>query len=276
MQRSGPSTTRRGSAGKVRFGSGSGPFFLNTELEPRVRFGHWSNREPEPAFSSVQLLGSGSGSGSNLASPARTPNLNSAFGSAIARTSNLNAAFSSVQFGFEPIFEPDPASTTWRMTNSSRSHRGAIFPGTHNFTIASGAFDNVTRTEVVFQRSGGAGARFPNVPNGRYRSAAPDASERDLWRYFSSSTRESDMTVAIYQVDAAEEVLLLKYVRSQVSKEWRRDIARYMTARHPRIMQIYAAASCDLVFDCLGNPDVLAQSPMPALSYLGICSGRLT
>ncbi|KAJ7746038.1 hypothetical protein B0H16DRAFT_967780 [Mycena metata] len=56
-------------------------------------------------------LGSGSGSGSNLASQARTPNLNSAFGSAIARTLNLNAVFSSVQFRFEPISEPDPAST---------------------------------------------------------------------------------------------------------------------------------------------------------------------
>ncbi|KAJ7262465.1 hypothetical protein C8J57DRAFT_453921 [Mycena rebaudengoi] len=38
------------SAGKVRFGSGSGPFPLNSEPEPRIRFRECLNLEPEPAF----------------------------------------------------------------------------------------------------------------------------------------------------------------------------------------------------------------------------------
>jgi hypothetical protein len=36
------------SGGTVRFGSGSGPFSLNAEPEPDVRFGKMPNLEPEP------------------------------------------------------------------------------------------------------------------------------------------------------------------------------------------------------------------------------------
>ncbi|KAF8133574.1 hypothetical protein K438DRAFT_2127778 [Mycena galopus ATCC 62051] len=38
------------SGGKVRFGSGSGPFWPNAEPEPRVRFSNSPNLEPERAF----------------------------------------------------------------------------------------------------------------------------------------------------------------------------------------------------------------------------------
>ena len=38
------------SVGEVRFGSGSGPFALNPEPEPGVRFRKSLNLEPEPAF----------------------------------------------------------------------------------------------------------------------------------------------------------------------------------------------------------------------------------
>ncbi|KAJ7153392.1 hypothetical protein C8R46DRAFT_1042399 [Mycena filopes] len=48
---------RPNSAGKVRFGSGSGYFFPNAERERRVRFRHLLNPEPEPAFT----FGSASG-----------------------------------------------------------------------------------------------------------------------------------------------------------------------------------------------------------------------
>ncbi|KAJ7162500.1 hypothetical protein C8R46DRAFT_1037706 [Mycena filopes] len=41
---------RDASAGKVRFGSGSGYFFPNAERERRVRFRHFPNPEPEPPF----------------------------------------------------------------------------------------------------------------------------------------------------------------------------------------------------------------------------------
>ncbi|KAJ7090478.1 hypothetical protein C8R44DRAFT_750993 [Mycena epipterygia] len=46
------------SAGKVRFGSGSGPFALNAEPERGVRFGQLPNLEPERAFSAL-VVGKG-------------------------------------------------------------------------------------------------------------------------------------------------------------------------------------------------------------------------
>ncbi|KAJ7149954.1 hypothetical protein C8R46DRAFT_1198545 [Mycena filopes] len=62
-------------------------------------------------------FGSRFGSGSDAPSNARTPNPNVAFGSGSARTSNLNAAFSSVRFRFEPISEPNLASTTRQLSS---------------------------------------------------------------------------------------------------------------------------------------------------------------
>ncbi|KAJ7016176.1 hypothetical protein C8F04DRAFT_1203077 [Mycena alexandri] len=56
-------------------------------------------------------FGSGFGSGSNLASTARTPNLNAGFGLAIFRTPNLNARSVQVRFRFGPISEPNLATT---------------------------------------------------------------------------------------------------------------------------------------------------------------------
>ncbi|KAF7337103.1 hypothetical protein MVEN_02147900 [Mycena venus] len=45
--------------------------------------------------------------------------------------------------------------------------------------------------------------------------------------------RKSPVTVAIYQGDGAKESV----------EEWQQDIVKYMSARHPNIIQIYAAAS---------------------------------
>ncbi|KAJ6615288.1 hypothetical protein B0H10DRAFT_1949996 [Mycena sp. CBHHK59/15] len=87
----------KGSAGKVRFGSGSGPFALNTEPEPRVRFRPLLNPEPEPVFSQ------------NLA------HKGSAFEHHPLNTNTEpNFVFSSVRFRFEPIPEPDLATTIER------------------------------------------------------------------------------------------------------------------------------------------------------------------
>ncbi|KAJ7501429.1 hypothetical protein B0H11DRAFT_1908288 [Mycena galericulata] len=82
------------SAGKVRFGSGSGAFSPNAEPEPRVRFIKLVNLEPEPAFSL----------------PSKSVN---------EVENNIFVGFKTpqkcirllVRFGFEPISEPDLATT---------------------------------------------------------------------------------------------------------------------------------------------------------------------
>ncbi|KAJ7023137.1 hypothetical protein C8F04DRAFT_190650 [Mycena alexandri] len=125
------------------------------------------------------------------------------------------------------------------------SYAGAIFPGSHHFTVAGGTFTNVMKNYV----------NAPDVPSDLRRIPIGDIDlQRQIRvnevrvdedsgvifreargcvrRVYSAKVegRKADMTVAIYEGNTAEE-------------EWRRDIAKYMTVRHPHILQVCGAAS---------------------------------
>ncbi|KAJ7037135.1 hypothetical protein C8F04DRAFT_1393869 [Mycena alexandri] len=67
-----------------------------------------------------------------------------------------------------------------------------------------------------------------------------------VWRVYSAKVegRKSDMTVAVYKGETAEE-------------EWRRDFAKYMTVRHPHILQVCGTATSGGIHATLFHGDLI-------------------
>ncbi|KAJ7027344.1 hypothetical protein C8F04DRAFT_1122663, partial [Mycena alexandri] len=112
------------------------------------------------------------------------------------------------------------------------SYGGGIFPGSHHFTVAGGIFKNITKNYVSAPE---VPPDFRMIPMGDIdlqRQIRMDELRVEnsgvffrrgrgcLRRVYSAKVegRKSDMTVAIYEGEAADE-------------EWRRDIAKYMMLR---------------------------------------------
>ncbi|KAJ7027267.1 hypothetical protein C8F04DRAFT_1267177 [Mycena alexandri] len=153
-----------------------------------------------------------------------------------------------------------PSETELPVDDSEfNSYGGGIFPGSHHFTVAGGTFTNVTKNyvgapdvppdfrmipmgDIDLQRQ----IRAHEVRVGEDSGVIFRESRGWVRRVYSAKVegRKSDMTVAIYEGEAAEE-------------EWRRDIAKYMTVRHPHILQVCGAASSGCIHATLFHGDLI-------------------
>ncbi|KAJ7909719.1 hypothetical protein B0H13DRAFT_2661340 [Mycena leptocephala] len=143
----------------------------------------------------------------------------------------------------------------------SSSYGGAIFSQSHHFTVAGGTF-NVTNRLPTAQTMP---SDFRMIPMGEIDLQHEIGVDNESGLVFQSGYarqmcsakvegRQSSMTVAIYQGDRAEE-------------EWRRDVARYMTLRHPNIIQLHAAASVNNIHATVFHDDLI-----PFEQFLDRCS----
>ncbi|KAJ7017282.1 hypothetical protein C8F04DRAFT_475643 [Mycena alexandri] len=133
---------------------------------------------------------------------------------------------------------------------------GGMFTGSQHFTVVGGTFNNSTKNYVMTQAippgphfavspaNVHSFADFRMIPMGdidlqneltvnKKSGVVERRCERNCARRVYSATingRNSNVTVAVYQGDGAEE-------------DWGRDAEMYMSARHPNIIQIYGAAS---------------------------------
>ncbi|KAF8173521.1 hypothetical protein K438DRAFT_1850278 [Mycena galopus ATCC 62051] len=131
----------------------------------------------------------------------------------------------------------------------------AFFPASHHFTVAGGAFTSIGTFTGVMNNYAGDPAVPPDlrmIPLGdidlQYEIQTNNDTglvhrQRRRGRLFAAKIggRQSKMTVSMYQGRKAEALL------ASLPKEWRQDIARYMSIRHPNIVQIHAAASSNNV-----------------------------
>ncbi|KAJ7168961.1 hypothetical protein C8R46DRAFT_1092936 [Mycena filopes] len=143
---------------------------------------------------------------------------------------------------------------------------GGMFAGSQNFTVGGGTFINTTN---VTNTSPGDPPNFRMIPWGDIflqQELSPGNQPRVVGRRPQSKCarrvysakidgRHSDVTVAVYQGDGAEEA-------------WRRDIATYMSLRHSSIIQVCAGASYGNIHATVFHGDLVpfkqfmaAQSP---------------
>ncbi|KAJ7679342.1 hypothetical protein DFH06DRAFT_1465460 [Mycena polygramma] len=155
----------------------------------------------------------------------------------------------------------DSGSHTEHESNStltnfeSASCGGAMFCGSQNFSVTGGTFTNITKHYTS----------VPNLPsdfrmiplgdidlqheirqNGRSSVVHRRQERAKLRKVYSAKIdgRTSEMALAVYQGDGAEE-------------EWREDIAKYMSVRHPNILQIRGAASSGGIHATLFHDDLI-------------------
>ncbi|KAJ7168878.1 hypothetical protein C8R46DRAFT_1350372 [Mycena filopes] len=149
------------------------------------------------------------------------------------------------------------------------SNGGGIFAGSHHFTVAGGTFANTTNTYVT---APAVPPDFRMIPWGDIDLQRELLVNRELGvigyqcerncvrRVYSAKVdgRRSDVTVAVYQGDGAEE-------------DWCRDVATYMSIRHPNIVQICAGASYGNIHATLFHGDLV-----PFKHYIAGCSPIVT
>ncbi|KAJ6552726.1 hypothetical protein B0H19DRAFT_153732 [Mycena capillaripes] len=147
----------------------------------------------------------------------------------------------------------DDEFTTSETINNTGSacYAGGIFPGSQQFTVAGGTFTSINKH---YNTAPMVPSDFRMIPLGdvdlQHAISAGDVDrnyERARVRKVYSARidgRMSNMTVAMYQGNGAEE-------------EWQEDIARYMSIRHPNILQIYGAASSCNVHATIFHGDLI-------------------
>ncbi|KAJ7168933.1 hypothetical protein C8R46DRAFT_1092894 [Mycena filopes] len=142
----------------------------------------------------------------------------------------------------DPELHSDDEYTSPSVTDEQEftSHGGGMFAGSQNFVVAGGTFTNLTTNYVT----------APAVPTDLRMIPLGDIDlqqqlvvesgsgvigrtweRRYVRRVYSAKLRgrQSNVTVAMYQGDGAEE-------------DWREDIERYMNLRHPNIVQVCGGA----------------------------------
>ncbi|KAJ7882265.1 hypothetical protein B0H13DRAFT_2539465, partial [Mycena leptocephala] len=153
----------------------------------------------------------------------------------------------------------------------------AIFSQSHHFTVAGGTFNNITKN---YTSAPAVPSDFRMIPMGDIELLEEirvdnetdvvgyhHPERRRVRRVYSAKIdgRKSGVTVAMYQGDGAEE-------------EWRRDIANYMTVRHPNIIQMCGAASSGGIHATLFHDDLIPferfldrHSPLLKVYIYGYC-----
>ncbi|KAJ6462850.1 hypothetical protein C8R45DRAFT_523986 [Mycena sanguinolenta] len=139
----------------------------------------------------------------------------------------------------------------------STSHASGMFSDSRQFTVTGGTFTNITKNYAA------APSLPPDlrmIPLGdidlrreirvdEYTGIAYSQQQRTFVRRVHSAKaiiagRKSRVTVAVYQGNNGEE-------------EWRQDIAKHMSLRHPNIVQICGAASSNGIHATLFNDDLI-------------------
>ncbi|KAJ7737801.1 hypothetical protein DFH07DRAFT_93195 [Mycena maculata] len=130
--------------------------------------------------------------------------------------------------------------------HESAPYAGAFFPGSQHFVVSGSTFtsnitQNIAETDLP--------ADFRRIPLGDIdlrqeirldaESGIVERQRGSVRRMYSARIHgsKSDMTVALYQGDNAEE-------------EWRHAISRYSWFRHPNFVQIFGAASASGICYC--------------------------
>ncbi|KAF7337073.1 hypothetical protein MVEN_02144500 [Mycena venus] len=142
-------------------------------------------------------------------------------------------------------------------TGGSSRYAGAFFPGSKDFTIAGGTFTSITNSAPVEPSD------FRMIPLGDIdlqheihidNSRGLVNRRGQVRRVFAAKIegRRSIMTVSMYQGEGAEE-------------QWRRDIGKYMSIRHPNIIQIHAAASSNKIHATVFYDDLIPFKQFLAL-----------
>ncbi|KAJ7017338.1 hypothetical protein C8F04DRAFT_1156593 [Mycena alexandri] len=159
-----------------------------------------------------------------------------------------------------------------------------MFAGSHHFTIGGGTFNNamnhyhmapveppnfrtisiedidLQRELIVNKGSGAIDRRLGRERIGRVR------------RMYSAKIegRNSDVTVAMYEGAGAEEVSRtvssMQTVCDPVLEDWRRDVERYLSLRHPNLLQIYGVASSGAMHATIFYGDLIPYTQF-ALSF---------
>ncbi|KAF7374117.1 hypothetical protein MSAN_00292900 [Mycena sanguinolenta] len=151
---------------------------------------------------------------------------------------------------------PDESQTTRSPASAAHgAYAGAVFSGSHHFTVSGGTFTSVTKnynTDPTEQSEPSDFRMVPLVDIDLQREIILHTSIVDrqrgrsrVRRVYSAKLetrfRKGNMTVAMYQGDGAEE-------------EWRQDLAKYM---HPNIIQIYEAASSNNIYATVFYDDLI-------------------
>ncbi|KAF7340626.1 hypothetical protein MSAN_02134500 [Mycena sanguinolenta] len=146
------------------------------------------------------------------------------------------------------------------------SHGSGMFSQSQQFTVMGGTFSNITNNNYTTHSlpsdfrmipMGDIDLRYPIRVDERTGVAYSRPPERACARRLYSAKvdgRNSTLTVAVYQGNGAEE-------------EWRREIAKYMSLRHPNIIQMCGAASSGAIHALLFNDGDL----IPLQQVLGGC-----
>ncbi|KAJ7928242.1 hypothetical protein B0H13DRAFT_1007536 [Mycena leptocephala] len=138
-------------------------------------------------------------------------------------------------------FSSNAADDHSEFSSASYHYGGGIFSGSHNFTVAGGTFNNVTKNHTSAPTMP---SDFRMIPLGdidlqhelrlnKGSAVVGRWHERPSVRRVYSARidgRNAPMTVAMYQGSDAEE-------------EWRQHIEKHMSVRHPNIVQMFGAAS---------------------------------
>ncbi|KAJ7691561.1 hypothetical protein B0H17DRAFT_1062920 [Mycena rosella] len=130
--------------------------------------------------------------------------------------------------------EPTPSSTT----GTSHPVSSGIFSRARNFTVSGGTFNNITKNYTTAPPAPSDLRMIPLGDIHLLREIRVDSDsgvvDRNVRRLYSAQivSGRCRVTVAMYQGDGTEE-------------QWRRDIANYMSIRHPNIIQIRGAASAN-------------------------------
>ncbi|KAF7377051.1 hypothetical protein MSAN_00123200 [Mycena sanguinolenta] len=154
--------------------------------------------------------------------------------------------------------QPEPEFTHSSTCDvESPSHASGMFSNSQHFTVTGGTFTNITKNYAA------APSLPPDlrmIPLGdidlqqqirvdNYTGVAYFQRQRACVRRVHSAKaiiagRKSKVTVAIYQGNDAEQ-------------EWRDDVAKHMSLRHPNIVQICGAASSNGLHATLFNDDLI-------------------
>ncbi|KAJ7036938.1 hypothetical protein C8F04DRAFT_457417 [Mycena alexandri] len=137
---------------------------------------------------------------------------------------------------------PDDGYTSALGPDEFTSSGGGMFAGSQYFTVGGGTFNNTTNNYVAAPAA--PPADFRMIPIGDIDLQKELTVNKESWvlgrrrkhncarRVYSAKIdgRNSNVTVAVYQGDGAEE-------------DWGQDTEMYMSVRHPNIIQICAGAS---------------------------------
>ncbi|KAF7377040.1 hypothetical protein MSAN_00122100 [Mycena sanguinolenta] len=155
--------------------------------------------------------------------------------------------------------QPEPEFTHSSASDpESHSNASGMFSHSQQFTVMGGTFTNVTHKNYAAAPSlpsdfrmipmGDIDLRHPIRANEHTSVAYSRPRERARVRRLYSAQvegRKSTLTVAMYQGDDAEQ-------------EWRSDLAKYMSMRHPNIVQLCGAASSNGIHATIFNDDLIS------------------